>query len=81
MLGLFHEHQIDRTDNQQECEEMVPVEILSLKQNVGYHGEDTETDALLEHLQLHKVEGTAIALKPQTVGGHLTTILKKGDAP
>ena len=60
---------------------MVPVQVLSLKQYVGNNREDSETDTLLYHLELHKVEWSAIALKSKSVSRHLTAILKKGDAP
>ena len=60
---------------------MVPVQVLSLKQYVGDNGEYSEADTLLYHLELHEVKRSAIALKTKAVGWHLTTILKKGDAP
>ena len=52
---------------------MVPMEILALKHDVGNHGKHTETDTFLEHFQLYKIEGTAVALKAQAVGGDVTT--------
>lgn len=60
---------------------MVPVQILTLEQDVGYHGEHSQADALLYHLQLHQVEGTAVALETHTVGRYLAAILKKGYTP
>ena len=44
---------------------MVPVEILSLKQDVGDDGEHTETDALLDDLELHKIEKPMTAIRGQ----------------
>ena len=78
---LFHEYQIYGADDEQKGQYVVPVQVLTLEENVGYHGKDSQTDALLYHFQLHQVEGTAVALKTETVGGHLTAILKKGYAP
>ncbi len=60
---------------------MVPMQVLTLEQDIGYHGEYAQTDTFLYHLQLHKVERTAIALKTHAVGRHLAAILKKGNAP
>ena len=60
---------------------MVPMQRLSLKQDVGYHGKDTETDALLDDLELNEIERTTIADETQSVGWHLTAILEEGDEP
>lgn len=57
------------------------MQILPLKQDVGNYGKDGETDALLNDLQLHKIERSAIALKSHTVGRHLAAILEEGYAP
>ena len=57
------------------------MQILPLKQDVGNYGKDGETDALLNDLQLHKIERTAIALKSHTVGWHLAAILEECYAP
>ena len=60
---------------------MVPMERLSLKEDVGYDGEDAKADALLHHLELYKRKGTAVALEAKSVGGYLTTILEESYAP
>ena len=57
------------------------MQILTLKEDVGDDGEDTETDALLDDLELNEIERTAIALESHTVGRHLTAILEEGYAP
>ena len=57
------------------------MQILALKEDIGDDGKYTETDALLDDLELNEIERTAIAVEPQTVGRHLATILKEGDAP
>ena len=57
------------------------MQILTLKEDVGDDGEDTETDALLYDLELNEIERTAIAIESHTVGRHLTAILKEGYAP
>ena len=60
---------------------MVPVEALPLKQQVGYHSENDERNALLYHLQLYQRKRTTIALKTDTVRWHLTAVLKEGYGP
>ena len=60
---------------------MVPMQVLSLEHDIRYDGKDGQADALLYDLELHEVEWAAVAFKSQTVGRHLTAILKKGDTP
>ena len=60
---------------------MIPMKGLPLEKNIGNRCKHSQTDTFLYHLELHQVEGTAIALKTHTVGGYLTAILKKGDTP
>ena len=79
--SLLHKHEIDRADNQEEGEDVIPMQILTLKEDVGDDGEDTETDALLYDLELNEIERTAIAIESHTVGRHLTAILKERYAP
>ena len=57
------------------------MQILALKEDIGDDGEDTETDALLDDLELNEIERTAIALESHTVGRHLTAIFKERNAP
>ena len=60
---------------------MVPVQMGTLEHDIGNDAEDGQRDTLLNDLQLNEIEGTAIFYKPQSVGRHLTAVLKKGDAP
>jgi len=57
------------------------MERLPLKEDVGHDGEDDERDALLDDLELHEAEGTAVALEADAVGRHLAAIFKESDAP
>ena len=57
------------------------MQILALKEDIGDDGEDTETDALLDDLELNEIERTAIALESHAVGRHLTAIRKERYAP
>ena len=52
-----------------------------LEHDVGDDGKDGQRDALLYNFQLHEVEGASVLDEAQTVGRHLTAILKEGDAP
>ena len=57
------------------------MQVGALKQDVGDDGEDTQRDALLNDLQLYQIEGSAVALETNAIGGHLTAILEEGDGP
>ena len=78
---LFHEYQVDGTDDEEEGQYMVPMNVLSLKENVGNNSEDTERDAFLNHLELNEVERSAVADEAQPVGRHLAAVLQEGNAP
>ena len=60
---------------------MVPMQVSALEHDVGNDAEHSQRDALLDDLQLNEVEGASIFYEAQTVGRHLATILKEGDAP
>ena len=57
------------------------MQILALKEDIGDDGKYTETDALLDDLELNEIERTEIALESHSVGLHLTAILKERNAP
>jgi hypothetical protein len=78
---LFHEDKINRADDEQKGEDMVPVEVCALKHNVRNDTEHRNGNALLNHFKLNDVEGTSVAVEAETVGGHLTTVFKEGDSP
>ena len=60
---------------------MVPMQALSLEEDVGDDGEDDERHALLNHLELNQVEGTAIIDESDSVGRYLTAVFEEGDGP
>ena len=60
---------------------MVPMELFVLEDKVGDDGEYNQRDALLNDLELDKVERPAIIDKADAVGRHLTAVLKKGYHP
>ena len=60
---------------------MIPVERLTLKEDIGHGGKDYQRYALLDNLQLDERERTAVTIESQAVGGYLKAILEEGDAP
>ncbi len=59
---------------------MVPAE-RHVERQGGEEDEDHEGDDLLDNLQLHEGEGSAVALEAHAVGGDLKAVLKESDAP
>jgi hypothetical protein len=80
-LSFVHKHQIDGTDDEEECQNVVPVQVGTLKHDVGNDTEYSQRDAFLYDLQLDEVKGAAILDEADTVGGYLATVLQKGNAP
>ena len=78
---LFHEYQVDGTDDEEEGQYVVPMNVLSLKENVGNNSEDTKRDAFLNHLELNEVERSAVPLESHSVSGNLTAILEESYSP
>ena len=78
---LLHEHEVDGGNEAEEGCKVVPVQTLTLEENVGNDGEDDEGYAFLYHLELNQWEGAAVVDKANTVGGYLTAVLKESDSP
>ena len=78
---LLHEHEVDGGNEAEEGSKVVPVQTLTLEENVGNDGEDDEGYAFLYHLELNQREGAAVVDKANTVGGYLTAVLKESDSP
>ena len=51
---LLHEHEVDGGNEAEEGCKVVPVQTLTLEENVGYDGEDDEGYAFLYHLELNQ---------------------------
>jgi len=77
----FHKDEVNRTYNQQERKDMIPMEVLPLEQYVGYNGKHTKADTFLNDFQLNERKWASVFLKADTVGRNLTTILEKGYPP
>lgn len=54
---------------------MIPVQRLTLEEDGGEEGENHQRDDLLNNLELHQREGTAVFNEADAVGGHLKGIL------
>lgn len=60
---------------------MVPMELFVLEDKVGDDGEYYQRDALLNDLELDKVERPAIIDKADAVGRNLAAVLEEGNHP
>lgn len=60
---------------------MVPMELFVLEDKVGDDGEYNQRDALLNDLELDKVERPAIIDKADAVGRNLAAVLEEGNHP
>lgn len=60
---------------------MVPMQLLPLEDQVGYHAEDNQGDDFLYDFQLHQREWTTIINKADSVGRHQETVLYAGNHP
>ena len=80
-LLRLSKHKINSGNEAEEGSDVVPVEGFALETKGYYNGEDDEGDDLLENLELYQGEGAAIVQKADAVGGYLTHVFKKSDAP
>ena len=78
---LFHEDEIDGGNEAEEGGKVVPVEGLTLEEDVGNDGKDNQGNDFLNDLELNQGERTSVVLETYAVGRNLTTILEEGDAP
>ena len=60
---------------------MIPVQSLSLEENIGDDGEDDKRYAFLCHLELDQIKRSAIIHETDAVGWYLTAIFEEGDSP
>ena len=78
---LFHEHQIDGTNDEEEGQNVVPMQMGALEHDVGNDAEYSQRDALLNDLQLNEVKRATVLDEAKTVGRNLTAVFKEGNAP
>ena len=60
---------------------MIPVQSLSLEEDIGDDGEDDKRYAFLNHLELDQIKWSAIINETDAVGWYLTAIFEEGDRP
>ena len=77
----IHENQIDGANDQQEGQQVIPMEILVLEHDIGDDAKYGQRYRFLYHLELYEGERTAITFEAQPVGRYLTTIFEEGDTP
>ena len=78
---LLHEHQIDGADDEEECQDVVPVQMGALEHDVSNDAEYGQRDTFLNDLQLDKVEGTTILYETETISGYLAAVFEEGYHP
>ena len=60
---------------------MIPVQSLSLEEDIGDDSEDDKRYAFLNHLELDQIKWSAIIHETDAVGWYLTAIFEEGDGP
>ena len=60
---------------------MVPMQALSLEEDIGDDGEDDKRYAFLNHLELDQIKRSAIIYETDAVSRNLTAIFEEGDGP
>ena len=78
---LLQKSEENGQDQQAESHKMVPMEGLSLEQEMGDDGENRQGNHFLDHFQLDERERTSVLREAHPVGGHHKRVFKKGDAP
>lgn len=78
---LLHKYEINGKYKEYKCHEVVPMQCLTLEKYRGEDGEDDERDDLLDDLQLHEREWSAVARESDAVGRNLTGIFGQGNEP
>ena len=60
---------------------MIPVQSLSLEEDIGDDGEDDKRYAFLYHFGLDRIKWPAIIHETDAVGWYLTAIFEEGNGP
>lgn len=60
---------------------MIPMELLTLEENIRDDAEDDKRYDLLYNLQLHQRERTTVADESDTIGRHQEAVLDAGNCP
>ena len=83
MLGifLFQECEEHSRNDEQECDNVVPLERFRVENRYRDGRENRERNRFLDDLQLHQAEGTAIDAAADAVGGNHKAIFKEREPP
>ena len=81
-LGTLLQKSEENGQNQQaESHKVIPVEGLSLEQEVGDDGKYRQRNDFLNDLELDERERTAVLREAHPVGGHHKRVFEEGDSP
>lgn len=73
--------EVDRGNEQEKSDKVVPVQLFALKKDGDKHGENRKRYHLLNDLELQQAERPAIVGKADAVGRNHKHILKQCDSP
>ena len=80
-LASLVKHKEHRHDQADEGCQVIPVQRLSVEIDRDKYGEYRQRDDFLNHLQLHDVERSAVAVKADAVGGNLAAVFGQRQQP
>ena len=80
-LALFQEYKEYCHNQTYECHHVVPLQGLSLEHYSDHQGKYGKRNYLLDHFELHEVEGPAITVESDAVGWYLCYVFKECYAP
>ena len=78
---LLQEDEVYGGDKAEEGSKVVPLQGLSFEDQYSKDGEDGDGKHLLDNLQLHQGEWSAVALETDAVAVHLADVFGKGKEP
>ena len=71
LIALFHEHKVNRQNQADKCCQVVPMQSLSLEEKRGKDCKYNQGNDLLNDLQLHECEWTAIVNETNAISRNL----------
>lgn len=80
-MPLFQKNKINGHHQANASGYMIPLQAYPFEKDQGEKEKDHQSNDFLNNFQLHKTEGSAVALESHPVGGHLSTVFKKSDTP
>ena len=79
--SLLFENEIHGKYKENKTNEVVQTECFRLEQKNRKDGKNNERDDFLNDFELPEIKRTAVCRVADTVGGNLTTVLKKSNSP